>query len=95
LCRHVDTKSSRHSFQGGVCKKMDWIVKSSCLFAVCGVGVEESCTVKVRVRVPSVVNAGIPAISPVAGFRLRLFGRGGVTDHVKGAAPPDRCNVVL
>jgi len=74
---------------------MDWIVKSSCLFAVCGVGVEESCTVKVRVRVPSVVNAGIPAISPVAGFRLRLFGRGGVTDHVKGAAPPDRCNVVL
>ena len=44
---------------------MDWIVKSSCLFAVCGVGVNESCAVKVKLEVPCVAAvppAGVPVI---------------------------------
>jgi len=70
------------------------IVKLNILLAVC-VGVDESCTEKVRLCVPAVPAAGVPVIWPVDGFRLSTAGSAGVTDQVKGATPPERCNVVL
>ena len=72
------------------------MVKSSGWLAVCGVGVVESCTVKVKVcgaPVP-VPDPGVPEISPVDAFRLRPSGRGS-TDQVTGARPPELCKVVV
>ena len=73
------------------------IVKSSGLLAVCGVGVEESCTVNVKVcGVPvPVAAAGVPVMVPVAEFRLRPSGRFGVTDQLRGGMPPELCKVVV
>lgn len=66
------------------------IVKLNTLLAVCCVGVDESCTVKVGLYTPAVPAAGVPVISPVEAFKLSPVGSAGVTDHVNGARPPER-----
>ena len=71
------------------------IIKLKALLAVCGVGVDESRTVKVRGKVPTVPVAGVPLIVPVDAFRLSAGGSGWSTDQVRGAHPPELCNVVL
>lgn len=39
-------------------------------------------------KVDSIGAAGVPEISPVAAFRLRLGCKDGVIDHFSGGTPP-------
>lgn len=54
------------------------------MVAVCLVGIEESCTVKVKLYTPTVPAAGVPVIAPVEAFRLSPVGRSSATDQVIG-----------
>ncbi len=48
-----------------------------------------------RVCAPGVPAAGVPDKTPVVVFSCSPVGSGADTDQVKGAVPPERCNVVL
>ena len=66
-------------------------VKVNCFDAVRGVGVLESVTVIVKLKLPGVVaeEVGVPVTSPVAAFKLKPVGSVfGGTLQARGAVPP-------